>query len=274
MFNKLLVFGKKLNKEDYLKIAGYIKHTIGIELPPSKKLMIENRLYKRLIALEFENFEEYVDYLFSPQGKKELEELANILTTNKTEFFREKKHFEFLADWYASKSLHRGKIVGWSAGCSSGEEAYSLAITLSEIGKNYKIIGTDISTSVLRIAKEGLYKKAILRKVPAGYLRKYFKFIVKDGEGYYQIRSFLKEKVMFFQLNLISSHYSIEQDLDFIFLRNVLIYFARDLQKKVLLHIIRYLKTGGLLFLGHSESIIEHDLPLERIAPSVYQKIY
>ncbi len=260
----------KLSDQDFERIANYIEATIGIKLVKSKKVMVENRLYKRLKVLGITYFRDYVRFLFSEEGKKELEELANVLTTNKTEFFRENQHFDFLKEWVKDK--HRPLNV-WSAGCASGEEAYSLAIVLLEQKKDFRVIGTDVSTEVLRKAKSGIYSKRQIKTVPPIYVHKYFDTVMRDGELFYQVKTFLREKITFYKLNFMNEYYSVPLEQDVIFFRNVLIYFSLEIQDIVLHKLLRYLKPGGLLFLGHSESILNLDFPVKRIAPSVYKKI-
>ncbi len=260
----------RLSEADFDKIADYIERTLGIKLEKTKQLMVENRLRKRLRFLGFSDYDKYVEFLFSEDGKKELEELANVLTTNKTEFFREKQHFDFLSKWVQE---HDGFLNVWSAGCASGEEAYSLAIVLMERNRDFRVIGTDVSTEVLRRARAGIYTKRQIASLPAIYVNKYFDTIVDDGQLFYQVKKFLRDKVMFYKLNFMSKYYTVPLEQDIIFFRNVLIYFSLEIQNKVLHKLIRYLRRGGLLFLSHSESILNLDIPLRRIAPSVYIKI-
>ncbi len=260
----------RLSEEDFEKIAVYIETALGIKLEKTRQLMVENRLRKRLRLLGFTDYKRYVEFLFSEDGKKELEELANALTTNKTEFFREKQHFDFLSEWVKGQKRF---LNVWSAGCASGEEAYSMAIVLKERGKEFQVIGTDVSTEVLRKARSGIYTKRQIKPVPSLYVNKYFDTIIEEGELFYRVKPFLRKKVMFYKLNFMSKFYTVPLDQDIIFFRNVLIYFSLDVQHAVLQRLVKYLRRGGLLFLGHSESILNLDVPLKRIAPSVYKKI-
>ncbi len=267
-FDKLKVYQSKLSAEDFKRIAEYVENTLGIKMPEHKILMVQNRLYKRLIELEIPTFEEYVRFIFSPVGRAELDELANVLTTNKSEFFRESAHFDVLRQIVKD---FNGVVKIWSAACATGEEVYSIAMVLNDLGVKYRILGSDISDKALEVARQGVYSASQTANVPPGYLSRYFIETEREGRKYYRIRKELFPDITFRKINLISPGYDVDLQ-DIIFLRNVLIYFNSKVQNSVLRKILKYLKSGGYLFLGHSESILDFSIPVSRVAPSVYQK--
>ncbi len=273
MVDKTKYYKAKLKEPDFLRIARFIEKNYGIRLPLTKIIMVQNRLYKRLVATDITSFEEYVKFVFSPAGKLELEAMVDEITTNKTEFFREKAHFEYL-DKKFFHSAPRDKVFKiWSAGCSTGEEAYSLAITAEKHRIKYSIVATDLSVKSLEVAKKGLYPQMALTHVPGEIISKFFEKKYIDEKIFYQVKNLLKNHIKFYKLNLKSSSFNVPFDLDIIFLRNVLIYFSMETQSQVLAHVIEHLSPGGLLFIGFSETIYKRDLPLKRLGPSIYKKI-
>ncbi len=194
------------------------------------------------------------------------------LTTNKTEFFREKAHFDFLDTEVFSKVPRDKTIKIWSAGCSTGEEPYSLAIAAERHRLNYEIIATDLSDQALEKAKQGIYTKQSVEHLDKYILHLFFNKKEINNKEYFAVKSYLKNHVNFYKLNLIDEVYNIPRDFDIIFFRNVLIYFSQQTQYKVLIHIIKHLKSNGYLFIGFSETIYNKDLPITRIGPSIYQK--
>jgi len=175
-----------LSKKDFLRFSKFIHTEFGIKMPPAKKVLLESRLQKRLRKLELKTFEEYHDYLFSPEGRtNELPQFINQITTNKTDFFREPNHFDFLSQEALPNLMknHRGahtNLTVWSAGCSTGEEPYTLAIILNEyISKNpnlrlnFSIFATDISSEVIQKAKQAVYKQAMVAPIPLMLKKKY-----------------------------------------------------------------------------------------------------
>ncbi len=271
-FNILQVYQSKLSYEDFRKIADYMEKKFGIRLSEQKYLLVQNRLYKRLIANHIKDFETYVNFIFSDIGKEELDRLPNFLTTNKTEFFREYEHFEYLTKFVLEKK-NRRKFFIWSAACSSGEEPYSIAFTLEKVGVDYFIFASDISLKVLDIARRGVYSSDVLKDIDKDILNNFFDVYKKDDHKIlYRVKSDIRRKIRFDQVNLYAESYeNIPEVLDFIFLRNVLIYFSREVQQKVLTNVIKHLHPAGYLFLGHTEVIFNLDLPLKKVAPSIYK---
>jgi chemotaxis protein methyltransferase CheR len=273
-----------LSKQDFLKLSRVINETCGIKMPQEKKILLEARLRKRLRTLGMESFEEYSEFFFQ-QGDAagELIHLIDVVTTNKTDFFREPQHFELLQQRLLPDLVHRHglgierPLRIWSAGCSTGEEPYTLAMVLNEFalqepGFSFVILATDISTRVLEKAELGIYNRERIEPVPAPLQRRYL-LRSKDREAN-QVRIVpeLRRQVNFRRLNFMDEDFAISESIDVIFCRNVLIYFDRETQERLIKRFCDRLRPGRYLFLGHSESINGMKLPLKSLAPSVYQK--
>ena len=275
---------KILEDEEFSKIATFIENKVGIKMPISKKLMLQSRLQKRLKALSLPSFTTYVDYVFSSDltGEEEIVLLIDAITTNLTHFYREPNHFTYLttdAIPYLLKSgINHFNI--WSAGCSSGEEPYSLAITMEEYKKNnpnvcfdYSIFASDISTNVLQKAKEAVYTIDSVKNLPLGLEEKYFIKCDNSGKKEIKIKNEICQKVKFQRLNFMDEDYCLENSMNIIFCRNVLMYFDKTTQETVIQKFMKHLQKGGYLFLGHSENIFNMNLPLKNVALTVFQKI-
>jgi chemotaxis protein methyltransferase CheR len=272
----------RLENKDFKRLSEFIMSQYGIKMPPVKKTMLQCRLQKRVKNLDFKNFSEYIDYLFSPNGQQdELSNMIDAVSTNKTDFFREKIHFDFLysqgIEEYLDKTGKR-KLSLWSAGCSSGEEPYSIAIILNEFSQkkrpiDFKIIATDISSGILESAIIGIYNEEKTSMFSDEYRKKY----LLRGKNTYQnkvrITSEIRNKVIFQKFNLVSSNYMTLDKFDMIFCRNVMIYFERDIQNRILQLLVQQLNIDGYLFLGHSESITGYSLPLKQIKPTIFIRI-
>lgn len=269
--DRLIYYKTQLEDEDFQKISDFIEKNYGIKLPRIKKAMVQNRLYKRLIEKKIPTFKKYVFYIFSPLGKTEIPFMVDELTTNKTDFFREPKHFEFLEKNILTNTDKRYNF--WCAGCSTGEEPYTLAMILKEKNIFGEIFATDLSTKVLEIAKKATYSDVITNVIPIAIKNKYFTTQIIDNKIFYQANEIIKKTVKFQQLNFLDSNYNIQNVFDVIFFRNVLIYFNIENQNLVLNRVIQFLKEGGHLFIGHSETIYNSNLGLKNVSSSVYQKI-
>lgn len=265
MQDRLKYYKAKLSDHDFQKVSEFIEKNYGIKLPRPKKAMVQNRLYKRLIETEMPTFEEYIAFVFSKNGMAEVSKMVDEITTNKTEFFRERKHYDFL-EANILKNVNNLKI--WSAGCSSGEEPYTLAMLLKEYNVTYTILGTDLSGKILDTAKKGIYSENTVKDVPIHLLKKHF----TKKENMYQINNDLKSNIRFSKLNFMDANYGINTHFDIIFFRNVLIYFTIETQLKIIKKIIQNLKEGGYLFIGHSETIYSKEFPLVNVSHAVYQK--
>lgn len=262
------------------RFSEFIKAELGIKMPASKKTLLEARLQKRLRELCMTSHEEYCDYLFSPQGmEEELVNLVDVVTTNTTDFFREPKHFELLMNVVLPKLAARNhrKVNVWSAGCSSGEEPYTLSMVLSEFarqagGFTFNILATDISTQVLRMAIRAVYPETKIGPIPTEYRKRYLLRSKDRTRRLVRIGPEARGHVRFRRLNFMEE-FSFDDQLDIIFCRNVVIYFDRQTQEKLFSRFCGKLVSGGYLFIGHSESLAGMNLPLEPVAPTVYRKI-
>jgi chemotaxis protein methyltransferase CheR len=266
---------------EYTRLSSFIMSQFGIKLPPNKKTLLQCRLQKRLKILNYTSFKEYVDYVFSTKGlNEEVVNMIDAVSTNKTDFFREPVHFEFLMNQGIGEYLEKtgkNKLMIWSAGCSSGEEPYSIAMVLKEYISNnhltdFSIIATDISESVLNHALVGIYTEEKARFIPYEYKKKYLLKGKNEYKDKVRINSELRSKIDFRMYNLLTTDYKALGKFDFIFCRNVMIYFPRDIQYRLLKQFCKSLNTGGYLFLGHSESITGYTLPLKHIRPTIFLK--
>jgi len=272
---------RSLSDREFKRLAEFIYSECGIKLTTAKKTMLEARLHKRLRTLGMNSYDAYCDYLFTPRGiELELISLIDTVTTNTTEFFREPKHFEVLVNRvlpeFQRRAGHGTSLRLWSAGCSSGEEPYTLAMVLSEYkarasGFNFSILATDISTQVLKRAMSGTYPDERLKGVSLEYKKRYMLRGKNSCEGLIRFNRELKNHIQFERLNFMEE-FSFEKPMHVIFCRNVIIYFDRKTQENLLSRFCQCLDRGGHLFIGHSESITGMNLPLTPIAPTVYQR--
>jgi chemotaxis protein methyltransferase CheR len=264
----------------FSRFSEMIQQECGIKMPASKKTMLEARLRKRLKALHLADFEDYCDYVFGPGGfEHELVHLFDVVTTNKTDFFREGVQFEYLQRTALPALLERGwrgPLRAWSAGCSTGEEAYTLAMVLEEYrsqrrGFEYQILATDLSTRVLEAAARGVYRAERIEPVPPPLRSRYILRSRDRAEGLVRIHPDLRARVSFQRLNFRDQTYDVGSPLAVIFCRNVLIYFDKEFQRELLLRLIARLVRGGYLFLGHTESIHGMGLPVTPVGFSTYR---
>ena len=279
----MLESGKQnLSDADFNKLANFIYTNYGIKLPITKKIMLESRLKPRLRINNIESYREYCQFVLSGKcSESEIVNMIDLVSTNKTDFYRESAHFDFMYDvvlpeYYENNSEKPFKV--WSSASSSGEEAYTIAIVISEFmdGKrpfDYQILGTDISTRIIEKASLAVYPMDRVDVIPLAQKKKYL-LRGKDLENpTVRIVPELRSKTQFKRLNLMDSSYDVPKDFDLIFCRNVLIYFDRETQENVINKLCNQLKIGGYFFLGHSESISGYDVPLKQIKPTMYQKI-
>jgi len=262
------------------RFSELIQQECGIKMPVSKKTMLEARLRKRLRALGLEDFERYCDYVFGPGGfEHELVHLLDVVTTNKTDFFREAVQFEFLQRSALPTLLERGlrgPLRVWSAGCSTGEEAYTLAMVLEDYrmqrhGFEYQILATDLSTRVLQAAARGVYRDERIEPVPASLRSRYILRSRDRAQGLVRIHPDLRARISFQRLNFRDREYDVGPPLHVVFCRNVLIYFEKEFQRELLLRLIARVSPGGYLFLGHTESIHGMGLPVTAVGFSTYR---
>jgi chemotaxis protein methyltransferase CheR len=263
------------------QLAGLIHQYSGIKMPPAKRTMLAVRLRSRLAALEFGHLDEYCDYIFKDHGlDNELVHLINAVSTNKTDFFREPAHFDFLRDTFlpAMADAGRSMVKIWSAASSIGAEAYTIAMVLEAFRRqnhrpDYSILATDISTEVLKVAMEGQFPRAMMDPVPP-HMRSSFVLRARDqGLDLVRIVPQLRAKVAWGHLNLMDKSYPVDHDQDCIFCRNILIYFDRQTQNNVLTRLCDHLRPGGYLILGHSETGTGEDLPVVQVTSTVFQRV-
>lgn len=275
-----------LSEQDFKRIADLIGQEVGIKLPPGKRTMVEGRLRKRIRALGLTSFKDYALYLFQDNGlQEERPHLIDAVTTNKTDFFREPEHFELLRqrlvpDLLALRRSERQPLLKlWSAASSTGAEAFTMAMVLADMAAQrgdfrFAILGTDISTQVLEQATRAIYPSDQVTPVPAVMQQRYLMQARKPGlRPDVRIVPELRRLVRFGRLNLMDTSYPFDRDVDIIFLRNVLIYFEKADQEKVILRLVSHLRPGGYLLLGHSESMIGTGIAMRQVAPAVFQKI-
>jgi chemotaxis protein methyltransferase CheR len=278
------IFSVQMSDKDFVRLSEFIRDSCGIRLPPAKKTMLEGRLRKRLRALCIESFERYCEFLFSSGGSQsEFIHMIDAVTTNKTDFFREPDHFDRLFERILPElvRLHgfgaRKKLNVWSAACSTGEEPYTLAMVLSEFaegcpGFNFSILATDISTAVLEKARSGIYEHDRVIPIPMMLRKKYLLKSKEKDKGLVRIAPELRNSVRFARLNFLEEQYGIDEPMALVFCRNVLIYFDRPTQAKLVNRLSQHLMSGGYLFVGHSESLHGMDLPLVQTATTIYRK--
>ncbi|GAA4217733.1 protein-glutamate O-methyltransferase [Sphingomonas endophytica] len=270
-----------LSRRDFDRIARYIYAQAGIRLPPAKLTMIEGRLRRRVRATQHASLDDYCGWLFEPGNlDAERQHLLNAVTTNKTDFFREPKHFDYLQQVALPEMQAEGvrRLRVWSAACSTGAEPYTIAMVLDAFardrrGPDYGILATDLDTEVLAAARRGVYPAAMVEPVPAA-LRQRYVLRPRDREREeVRIVPELRGAIGFAQLNLMDDQYPVGAPMDMIFCRNVLIYFDKPTQEQVVRRLAACLRPGGLLFLGHSESVAGFTLPLTVVANTVFKKI-
>src|ERR1017187_150557 len=272
-----------LSNADFDRLRTLIYAESGINLNSDKKLMLEIRLKRRLRDLQLSSSREYCDYVFASERQEdELVHLIDAVTTNKTDFFREAGHFDYLVSQALPELLSRNgagrKSLAWSAGCSTGEEPYTIAMGLREHanahpGFRFSVLATDISTDVLAKARLGVFKSGLVAQVPKDIRRKYFMRSRDPESDLVRVVPELRALIEFRRVNFMDADFGLSESPEIIFCRNVIIYFDRPTQIRLLQKLTRQLAPGGYFFAGHSESLQGMDLPLVPTAPSVYRKV-
>ncbi|MGK5090686.1 protein-glutamate O-methyltransferase [Deltaproteobacteria bacterium TL4] len=274
-----------LSEKEFKRLSEYVYEHLGIKLPPVKKTLLESRLQRRLRFCNLQSFGAYCDYLFSPQGTtQELPEFINTVTTNKTDFFREPEHFDYLIkkalpDLLNDPQVLRRKLTLWSAGCSKGDEPYTLGMVLKNFFEQstacrvpFSILATDISTNVLKTAISGVYNEEMITPVPMELRKKYLLKSKDRSQKIVRIAPEIRNLITFRQLNLMDQSFDLRDPVDIIFCRNVIIYFDRPTQERLFNKFCRYLSPGGYVFIGHSETLQGMEVPLVQVSPTVYKK--
>jgi chemotaxis protein methyltransferase CheR len=276
----------ELTEKDHFRLSGFIEKNYGIQMPPSKRIMLQARLQKRALQLGYSSIRQYIEYFFTPYGQNvEQDHFATIVSTHKTEFFREIDHFTalrttLLPELLAKADFGNGEtFVAWSSASSTGEEVYSITMTIYDYFRqkgNYfpkiKVIGTDISDNIVEFARKGIYNDQALSSIPLEY-RQYLMRSKDKQRHAVRVVPELRRFTDFRMQNLMDNQYKVKQGIHVIFCRNVLIYFDKNTQEKILRKLVSYLTYGGFLLIGHSETLSGFDLPLEQVQLTIYRKI-
>jgi chemotaxis protein methyltransferase CheR len=270
----------KLSPSEFRHLATLVYDQSGINLSETKKILLESRLQKRLRALGMVSFKAYISYLSGKEGmQSELVHMIDVVSTNKTDFFREPHHFDFLRETILPRLMKEGKrkINLWSAACSSGEEPYTLAMVLQDFVRlnkefDYSIFASDISTVVLQKAAQAIYSLEQAADIPIAVKQKYLLKSKNTAKPTVRIVPELRKKVRFSRINFMDSSLPVDEKFDVIFCRNVLIYFDRKTQHDVVTKLVGTLNKGGHLFIGHSESLFQLDLPITQVKPTIFVK--
>ncbi|WP_026882766.1 CheR family methyltransferase [Clostridium akagii] len=266
-----------LKDSEFRELTTYMKANYGINLI-AKRLLIEGRLANMVTEMGFTNFSDYLKFVFKNASGNEINILINRLTTNHTYFMREAEHFKYFGDKvlpYLASSSKNNDLRIWSAGCSSGEEPYTLSMIIADYFENEKsiwntkILATDISEKVLEQAKNGIYTEEAVNIIPKYWTLKYFNKI-KDGK--YQICEEIRNEIIYRDFNLMTGIFPFKKKFHVIFCRNVMIYFEPKTKMELINKFYDMTETGGYLFIGHSESINKNETKYKYIMPAVYRK--
>lgn len=266
-----------LSEEQYARISRTMRTLCGISLSLGKEGLVRARLTKRLRALRMSSFEQYLRYMDGDKSGEELSGMIDALTTNKTDFFRGPQHFDYLRTRVLPDLIAENrKIRIWSAGCSSGEEPFSIAILLKEEmpdihRRDVRVLATDISRRMLEVARRAVYEEDALREVPPPLLKKYFSPAGAQAPHTYRVKDDVRELVRFARLNLVGE-WPMKGPFNVIFCRNVMIYFDRPARQRLVKRLWSLLEPGGHLFVGHSESLTAFFHQFSYVQPAVYVK--
>nr|WP_321260942.1 protein-glutamate O-methyltransferase [uncultured Pseudodesulfovibrio sp.] len=271
----------QMGDTEFKRFSELIHTEFGIKMPPTKRVLLQSRFQKRLRVLGMSSYKEYCDYVFSDKGREEeRSHLIDVVTTNTTHFFREPKHWDIMNNSVLPELWSRGigrnsDLRIWSAGCSSGEEPYTLGMVLHEWasthhGFKFSVLATDISQKILTEASNAVYSMDKVEDVPMQYKKKYM--LKSKDKKLVKMDSSLRNKVSFQRLNFMED-FKLPNHQDIIFCRNVVIYFDRATQATLFAKFCNNLKSGGYLFIGHSESLSGLTLPIRQVAPTVFQRL-
>ncbi|WP_288411653.1 protein-glutamate O-methyltransferase [uncultured Sphingomonas sp.] len=269
----------RLSPHKFARLSALIFDKTGIKMPPTKATMLQGRLQRRLRDVGLPTLDAYCDHLFDGSAHPdEMIHLINAVTTNKTDFFREPGHFDFMTQTALPTLADSGRrrIRAWSAACSTGAEPYTMAMVLDQFaqksGIDYGILATDIDTAVLETARRGIYPAELVEPVPVSLRQRYVATSRDRHAQDVRIVPALRSAIGFARLNLMDVTYPVGEPMDIIFCRNVLIYFDKDTQERVVRRLCENLRPGGYLFLGHSESIAGMNLPVTNVSYTVFTK--
>ena len=270
-----------ITDKQFKRISDLIYNRAGIHLTDGKKNLVVGRLGKILLQMNFNSFDDYLDHVETDRTNQSLSILINKITTNHTYFWREKGHFDYFVDTVLPEIVKKKRernerdLRVWCAGCSYGDEAYTLMMLMMEFfGTEYPqwnagLLATDISTDALTHAVQGIYPAERLRDLPQNLLRRYFR---KSNDGTYQVADLLKKEITYRRFNLMRDVFPFKKPFDVIFCRNVMIYFDKPTRDTLVRKFAQSTVKNGYLFIGHSESIGRNDETYSYVKPAVYQK--
>ena len=271
----------RLKESEFDQIAGLVYNQFCIHLTAQKRTLVEGRLAKRLRDLNLNSYTDYMEFVRLDGSGQELTEFVNRITTNHSFFYREKTHFEFLAKIILPEvrknagALSAFPLRIWSAGCSTGDEVYTVAMIIREFFGpalariDCGLLATDISQAALKEAQAAIYSEARLRELPPRYTSSWFS---KVGADQFALAADIRNMVMFKRLNLMVDDFPFHGQFDVVFCRNVMIYFDQAKRNQVINNIYRFVKPGGFLFIGHSESLQRDNCPFDYVSPAIYRK--
>ena len=267
----------EISPEEFQRFRTLIYGESGIALNDEKHGLVSSRLSKRLRALGLSTFSDYYEHVTRDSNREEFTRMLDLISTNKTDFYREPRHFDFLREEILPQ-LESDKVIRiWSSACSSGEEPYTIAMTLYDSVADpaqwdWKILATDLSTRMLEQAEAGVYDEERVHDVPPETVKRHFLRGRGSREGMLKVKPHLSGMVRFRRVNLMDERFPIKTPLDLIFCRNVMIYFDRPTQERLVNKFYQYLKPGGHLLIGHSESLQWVAHPFTTVAPTIYRK--
>ena len=260
---------------DFERVRKLIYAKAGISLTIAKQDMVYSRLARRLRVTGMKSFGQYLDHLEHSQGAPEWEGFVNALTTNLTSFFREPHHFPLLAQHLREIAAKRKQINIWCCAASTGEEPYSIAMTVADTfpngGPQISVFCTDLDTEVLKTAEKGVYASDRVDKIPPDQLKRYFNNGIGSQAGSYSVKPELRRMLTFKRLNLLDPVWAVKPPLDVIFCRNVMIYFDKPTQYKILARFVPLLQPDGRLYAGHSESVLHAADLFRSLGKTVYE---
>lgn len=268
--------GADLTDRQFQRICGLLYGVARINLGEGKQPLVRSRLSKRVRQLGLADFEEYLALVESPGGAAELAGMVDALTTNKTSFFREAQHFDFLVRDLAEHFRSRSRLRIWSAGCSTGQEPYTLGIVLREALtpeqlRDTLVLATDIAAPVLERARRGEYSLEELEGISPAQRERWFAREARAGGDLYRVRESVSRMIRFARLNLMDA-WPMQGPFDYIFCRNVMIYFDRETQQQLVARFRTMLRDGGCLLVGHAESLSGRADGLNYVVPAVYRR--
>lgn len=269
----------QITDSEFRKIADYVKRHYGIELKPEKKALVNSRLQSILNEHGFTSFSQYFDYVLSDKTGQAAIAMMNRITTNHTYFMREPDHFDYLRDtvlpWVKTVAARDKDVRIWSAGCSTGQEPYTLAMILNDFfgpEKPYwdtRILATDISLKALDAAKKGIYSEKDIEPLPPTWRLNYFERVDKNS---YAVKDIIKNEVIFRRFNLMDATFPFRKKFHVIFCRNVMIYFNNEAKNELVNKFYDITEPGGYLFIGHAESLSRDQTKYRFIKPAIYRK--